>query len=178
MALTRPHNILEWASAFRNGLPISTTAVNSPFAPGSNTVIVGDFVALSIDGTRRGDWLKQEPINIARVAGLVNHPTYGIIIRLAWLFRQGELHDENVSNALGRIYAAQCAPSELHSSTVETYDHAAMILYVLPVVPFISHTISFPIIDANTLFTREDTPFARSDSGYFLPIHLLNYLPI
>ncbi|OSC96934.1 hypothetical protein PYCCODRAFT_1341652, partial [Trametes coccinea BRFM310] len=53
----------------------------------------------------------------------------------------------------------------------ETYNHAAMVMNVLPVVSFVSHTVSLPVIDENTLFTREDISFARSGTGYFLPMH-------
>ena len=92
------------------------------------------------------------------------------ILRLAWLFRDGELHDDNVTNALGRIYSAQCAENELFSSSVVTYNHPQMVLNILPLVSFLSHTISLPIIDHDTLFTRQDLSFAPSATGYFLPM--------
>ncbi|CDO70810.1 hypothetical protein BN946_scf184801.g1 [Trametes cinnabarina] len=151
MAFPRPRNMLQWASAFLEETPLSSTPVPSSLVAGTINVAIRDFVTFGVDGTRRDDRLQTEPTPIARIIGIADHPHYGPILRLAWLFRDRELNDNNVTNALGRIYSDQCASNELLSSSVETYNHAAMVLNILPVVSFVSHTISLPVIDENTL---------------------------
>ncbi|KAJ2991923.1 hypothetical protein NUW54_g8063 [Trametes sanguinea] len=131
MALARPRNMLQWASAFLEGTPLSSTPgdgfriaswtssdtqsslVPFPLLPGTINVTIGDFVSFGVDGTRRDDWLQTEPTTVARIVGLADHPTYGPILRLAWLFRDGELNDDNVTNALGRTLLSPMRPQRV-----------------------------------------------------------------
>ncbi|OJT06691.1 hypothetical protein TRAPUB_2457 [Trametes pubescens] len=158
-----PRNGTEWAQAFRDADICDTvTAWGDDHSRNSIVLQAGEFVAVVPGGNRRDDALLQGQECVARVSRVALSGTLGPLVKLHWFYRHAELNIISTTNALTGAFVTSMGMKELLSLSCDTFDHADMVVRIVPVIEMSLTRPTFPIIDGTTLYFRNDFSLMRS----------------
>ncbi|KAH9846335.1 hypothetical protein C2E23DRAFT_864101 [Lenzites betulinus] len=157
-----PRSAIEWSDVFRAGEVVQGLLCRRPEPGESFYVKCRDYVSIYPDGSGRDDAIKFDRKMYARIAGLCKHPELGSLVKLHWYFSYGELTPDEMANQVGRDFIVSQGENELVSLSHDTYTFAERIHSLERVINMTPTAISFPVIDAATLFARGDKTLIRS----------------